>query len=378
MESLLRTRSGRWLLFILGWVALSFLFAPEAYLSFYLRHSPMSWRETLQITVINSAIALLFIPGIVFLARRFPLERKTWRLALAVHIPACLAFSVLHSLLYAMACHAWQGVVGATLYYRFHPNLLTYWAFVGATQAFDYFRKYQEREREVTRLSLEMLKAQMQPHFLFNSLHTISAMMHVDVKRADRMLSRLSSLLRMTLGNIGRQEVRLAEEIAFVEAYLDIERERFGERLELRIEVAHEALDALVPALFLQPLVENCIRHGFAAPAEDGIISIGAARDGGRLLLTVADNGRGLSKAPLRDGVGINNSLARLQQLYGEDQGFDIESREPAGVLVTVAIPFHTGREIELPPEVLSDGHPDIDRGRRALGANPHRLPARH
>jgi LytS/YehU family sensor histidine kinase len=358
-------------------VALSLLFAPEAYLSFYLRHSPMSWRETLQITVINSAIALLFIPGIVFLARRFPLERKTWRVALAVHIPACLAFSVLHSLLYAMACHAWQGVVGATLYYRFHPNLLTYWAFVGATQAFDYFRKYQEREREITRLSLEMLKAQMQPHFLFNSLHTISAMMHVDVKRADRMLSRLSSLLRMTLGNIGRQEVRLADEIAFVEAYLDIERERFGERLELRIEVAHEALDAMVPALFLQPLVENSVRHGFAAPAEDGIIAIGAARDGERLFLTVTDNGRGLSGAHPREGVGITNTRARLNQLYGEDHEFDLEGCAASGVVVTLAIPFRTARETELSTEVVSDGHTDIDSGRRALGANPHRVPAR-
>jgi two-component sensor histidine kinase len=375
MESLLHTRSGRWLLFVLGWVTLSFLFAPEAYLSFYLRHTPMSWRETLQITVINSAIALLFIPGIVFLTRRFPLERKTWRLALAVHIPACLVFSVLHSVLYAFACHAWQGVVGATLYYRFHPNLLTYWAIVGATQAFDYFRKYQEREREVTRLSLEMLKAQMQPHFLFNSLHTISAMMHVDVKRADRMLSRLSSLLRMTLGNIGRQEVRLAEEIAFVEAYLDIERERFGERLELRIEVAHEALDALVPALFLQPLVENSIRHGFAAPADDGIISIGAARDGDRLVLTVADNGRGLSGV-LREGVGLANTRARLGQLYGTEHGFSIEQPAPGGVLVTVAVPFHTERVREIPAEVNHE-HPDLDRGRRAVGADPHRVPAR-
>jgi two-component system, LytTR family, sensor kinase len=367
------TRAGRWVLFILGWAALSLLFAPEAYLSFYLRHNPMSWQETLQLTVINSAISLLFIPGIVFLTRRFPLERRRWPLALAVHVPACLAFSGLHSVLYAIACHAWNDA-GGTLFYRFHPNLLTYWAFVGATQAFDYFRKYQEREREVTRLSLEMLKAQMQPHFLFNTLHTISAMMHTDVKRADRMLSRLSSLLRMTLGSIGRQEVRLAEEIAFVEAYLDIERERFGERLEMRIEVAHDTLDALVPALFLQPLVENCIRHGFAAPAADGVISIGAVRDGPRLVLTVADNGRGLPATP-RAGVGLANTRARLEQLFGDGHTFDLEAREPRGVLVTMAIPFHTALDTET--EVVRHEHPDADRGRRALGANAHRVPAR-
>lgn len=376
MESLLRSRPGRWILFILGWAGLSLLFAPEAYISFHLRNQPMSWEETLQLTVINSGIALLFIPGIVYLTRRFPLERRGWKRALAVHVPACLAFSGLHSVLYAIACYAWNDP-GATLYYRFHPNLLTYWAFVGFTQAFDYFRKYQEREREVTRLSLEVLKAQMQPHFLFNSLHTISAMMHSDVKRADRMLSRLSSLLRMTLGNIGRQEVRLAEEIAFVEAYLDIERERFGENLRLRIEVAHEALDALVPALFLQPLVENCVRHGFAAPAADGVISIGAARDGERLLLTVADDGRGLAGTPPREGLGLSNSRMRLQQLYGEEQEFRVEPRESRGVLVTVSIPYRTAQE-QAAKEVVSHGHPDPDRGRRAVGAHAHRVPARH
>lgn len=375
MESWLRSRPGRWVLLILGWAALSLLFAPEAYLSFYLRNSPMSWQETLQLTVINSAIALLFIPGIVLLTRKFPLERKRWRLALAVHLPACLAFSVLHSGLYAIACHAWNDA-GGTLFYRFHPNLLTYWAFVGFTQAFDYFRKYQEREREITRLQLEMLKAQMQPHFLFNALHTISAMMHADVRRADRMLSRLSALLRMTLGTIGRQEVRLAEEIAYVEAYLDIERERFGERLEMRVTVAPETLDAQVPALLLQPLVENSVRHGFASPATDASISIAASRDGDRLVLTVADNGRGLPEA-LREGVGLGNTRMRLAQLYGDDQSMNLEPRTPAGVLVTVVIPFHTARESESVRELTSHGIPDIDRGRRALGANPHRLPAR-
>jgi LytS/YehU family sensor histidine kinase len=222
-----------------------------------------------------------------------------------------------------------------------------------------------------------MLKAQMQPHFLFNSLHTISAMMHADVDRADRMLSRLSALLRMTLGNIGRQEVRLVDEIAFVEAYLDIERERFGGRLEMRIEVAHEALDAMVPALFLQPLVENSVRHGFAAPAEDGVISIGAARDDDRLVLTIADNGRGLAVMPPREGVGIANTRARLKQLYGDDHRFGIENSAPQGVLVSIAIPFHTARASDSSAKVATDGHPDPDRGRRAVGAHAHHVPAR-
>ena len=209
------------------------------------------------------------------------------------------------------------------------------------------------------------------------ALHTLSATMHGVVNRADRMLSRQSSLLRMTLGNIGRQEVRLADELAFAEAYLDIERERFGERLELRTAVAPEAFDALVPALFLQPLVENSVRHGFTVPAEDGVVSIGAAREGARLVLTIADNGRGLPAPPSRVGLGLGNTRTRLQQLYGDEHAFDVASRTPSGVLVTVVIPFRTACESEDDTEVVNHGHPDIDRGRRALGADPDRLPAR-
>ncbi len=374
MEYLWRTRWSRWALFLLGWTALSLLFAPEVFLSFYLRNNPISWRETIQLTVVNSAIALLFVPGIVYLARRFPFERGRWQRALAVHVPACLAFSGLHSVLYAIACHAWYDI-GGTLYYRFHPNLLTYWAFVGFTQAFDWFRKYQQREREITRLQLKALEAQLQPHFLFNALNTVAAMMHVDVKRADRMLGRLSELLRMTLSRIEQPEVRLAEELAFVEAYLDIERERFGGSLAMRTVASPETLDACVPSLLLQPLVENCVRHGFATPAADSVIEIGATRVGDRLSLSVTDNGRGFSETP-RDGVGIANTRQRLQTLYGAQQKFEIESRE-RGVVVTIELPFHTDARTASAPEIPPDERSNTDRGRRAVGARAPGFTAR-
>jgi two-component sensor histidine kinase len=361
METLLRGRWTRWVLFILGWAALSLLFAPEAYLSFYLRNAPISWLETVELTVINSAIALLFIPGIVFLTRRFPIERGRWQRSLALHAVACLAFSMLHSWLYAVACHAWRDV-GETLFVRFHPNLITYWAIVGFTQAFEYFRKYQQRERDISRLQLQALKAQLQPHFLFNALNTVTAMMHVDVKRADRMLARLSELLRMTLASIDRQEVRLAEEIEFVEAYLDIERERFGGKLAMRIDAEPSTLNALVPALFLQPLVENCVRHGFATPEEGNLIVISAARHESRLTLSVSDNGCGFKATP-REGVGVTNVRKRLLQLYGEHQSFNITARQPRGVVVTVELPFQEPYEF-----------PSTDRGRRALGAHADNL----
>jgi len=376
MDSLLKARSGRWTLFVLGWAALSLLFAPETYLSFYLRSAPISWVQTLQMTVLNSAIALLFIPGIVYLTRRCPLERRSWHRAVLIHVPACLAFSIGHSGLYALACATWSDV-GGTMFFRFHPNLLTYWAVVGFTQAFDYFRKYQQHERALARLQLEVLKAQLQPHFLFNALHAISAMMHVDLKRADRMLNRLSELFRMMLSSIGKDEVRLAEEIAFVQAYLDIERERFGGALALHIAAPAEALDALVPALFLQPLVENCVRHGFRPGEAEGSIWIEAARIDSHLVLTVTDDGRGLPSGPsLKEGIGVTNSRKRLAQLYGEDQDFSIAARSPRGTTVRARIPYRSALEVAHATGETSNEHPSADRGRRAMGAHANRYAA--
>lgn len=368
LTRLLSIHWGRWVLFMLGWAAISLLFAPEAYLSFFLRNTPISWRETLELTVVNSGIALLFIPAIVWLTRRFPIERRQWRKALLVHVPACLLFSMGHSVLYALACHAWNDV-GSTLFYRFHPNLITYWAAIGFTQAFDYFQKYQERERQVGDLRLELLRAQLQPHFLFNTLHTISAMMHQDVSRADRMVNRLSEMLRLTLVNIGAREVRLAEEIDFVQLYLEIERERFGERLATTVEASLDTLDALVPAMFLQPLVENCVRHGLSAQESDATIVIRATRVDDRLVLSVLDNGRGLKESPVREHLGLSITRKRLQQLYPSQHTFEIAPRDPHGVVVTADIPYRTPQSVALPDsETTSDEHQDSYRRRRAVG----------
>ena len=368
MLAKLRTHPiGRWLLFTLGWAAISLLFAPEAYLTFFLRKAPISWVQTLELTVVNSGIALLFIPAIVWLTRRAPLERRHWRRAVLVHVPGCIAFSLCHSMLYALACHTWNEV-GGTLFYRFHPNLITYWAAVGFTQAFDYFQKYEERERQVADLRLELLRAQLQPHFLFNTLHTISAMVHHDVVRADRMISRLSEMLRLTLDTIGAREVRLSDEIHFVQVYLDIERERFGERLATTVEASEEALDALVPAMLLQPLVENSVRHGLAAQQSDAAIFIRATRIEDRLIVRVLDNGAGLKSEPLAEHLGLSITRKRLEELYPQQHSFAIERNEPRGVIVTAEIPFRTSRGIEPAFAKTSHDYPDSYRRRRAVG----------
>jgi two-component system, LytTR family, sensor kinase len=377
LDRILSVSWGKWALFILGWAALTLLFTPEAYLYFYLRRQPIPWRQTFQLTLVNSAIALLFLPAIVWLTRRFPVERKSWPKAFLVHIPACLLFSMGHSFLYWTTCYA-SNRLGATLFFRFHPNLLTYWAIVGFTQAVDYFQRYTLRERELANAQLLLLKSQLHPHFLFNSLHTISAMMHEDVGAADQMLSRLSELLRLTLDSIGQHEVTLKEELDFVRKYLEIERIRFQEQIVLEVRAAADCLHAMVPSMILQPLVENAIRHGFGASRRPGAICIEAKRDADRLVLTVTDNGRGFVGDVLggrQQGLGLVNTQQRLGHLYGPGHKLQCTNSPAGGASVLIEIPFHTGA---LPQsagggELISDENASVDRRRRAMGAKANR-----
>jgi two-component system LytT family sensor kinase len=377
LDRILSVSWGKWALFILGWAALTLLFTPEAYLYFYLRRQPIPWRQTFQLTLVNSAIALLFLPAIVWLTRRFPVERKSWPKAFLVHIPACLLFSMGHSFLYWTTCYA-SNRLGETLFFRFHPNLLTYWAIVGFTQAVDYFQRYTLRERELANAQLLLLKSQLHPHFLFNSLHTISAMMHEDVGAADQMLTRLSELLRLTLDSIGQHEVTLKEELDFVQKYLEIERIRFQEQIMLEVRAAADCLHAMVPSMILQPLVENAIRHGFGASRRPGAICIAAKRDADQLVLTVTDNGRGFVGDVLggrQQGLGLVNTQQRLGHLYGPGHKMQCANSPAGGASVLIEIPFHTGALAQSAGggELISDENASFDRRRRAMGAKANR-----
>jgi two-component system LytT family sensor kinase len=370
-------RFGNWVQFIVGWAALTLLFTPEAYLYFYLKRQPIPWRQTFQLTLVNSAIALLFLPAIVWLTRRFPVERKTWPKALAVHIPACLLFSMGHSFLYWTTCYA-SNQLGETLFFRFHPNLLTYWAIVGFTEAVDYFERYKLRERELADAQLLLLKSQLHPHFLFNSLHTISAMMREDISAADQMLARLSDLLRLTIDSIGQHEVTLKQELEFVQKFLEIERIRFQERILLELNIAPECLDAMVPSMVLQPLVENSIRHGFGASVRSGEIRIDAKRLHDKLRLTVRDSGKGFAVGMLNgtvQGLGLANTRRRLEQLYGPEHGLECINLLTGGAAVSIELTFHTSAlaQAARDGELICDEHASVDSRRRAVGAKTHR-----
>jgi sensor histidine kinase YesM len=242
------------------------------------------------------------------------------------------------------------------LYNRTHYNLAVYAVVVCGWHAWDYYRKFREREAQAAELTVRLAQAQLQalrmqlnPHFLFNTLNAISSLMLKDVVAANKMLSRLGDLLRLTLEKSDQQEVLLHHEIEFLRRYLDIEQIRFGERLQLKIEVEPSTLEAAVPNLILQPLVENAIRHAVEPQEAGGQIVLRSIRDNGRLVLQVSDNGPGLApetakvaegSGAARTGIGLNNTRERLHKLYGENQQFDLTENTMGGVTARLSIPF--------------------------------------
>jgi two-component system LytT family sensor kinase len=176
---------------------------------------------------------------------------------------------------------------------------------------------------------------------LFNTLHSISSLMHQDVEAADRMIARLSDLLRAALEGAGTQQVTLRQELDLLQLYLSIEQIRFGNRLTVKMNIAPDTLEAQVPNLILQPLVENAIKHGIEPRARPGCIELQAQRQNGMLRIVVSDNGTGLGKnGATREGVGLSNTRARLRELYGTAQRFELVSGQEGGVRVELNFPF--------------------------------------
>jgi two-component system LytT family sensor kinase len=252
-------------------------------------------------------------------------------------------------------------------------DLMVYFAVVAAGFARDYFRRYQSRREEAARLQaqaaelhaqlaearLAALRTQLDPHFLFNTLHAISTLVERDPRGVRRMIARLSELLRSSLEEGNEQEVPLEKELALLNRYLEIMQIRFQGRLEVDIRVDGAVMDALVPTLILQPLVENAVKHGVSKVAGTGMIEIRAYRDEeDRLVLRVRDNGPGLEvgdDSPREEGVGLANTRARLEQLYGPDQSFALRpALDGVGLIAEVMLPYHTRTDLRtaaVPPD---------------------------
>jgi two-component system LytT family sensor kinase len=299
---------------------------------------------------------LVQLPVILWLGLRFPLRRGALPRSIPVHAVAAAIAAALYAeiLVHVMdrwlppPVPSWIGSV-ADWGVRFQFGLLAYSFILSWGYVHEYFTAMRQREVALTRLETELaraqlraLKAQLQPHFLFNTLHAITVLIRHDAQAAGRMVMQLSDLLRMTLMDSDRQEATLEQELRFLRVYLEIEQTRFRDRLEVRWEISPGLEDAAVPTLLFQPLVENALKHGVATRAAGGRVVIGANRSDGVLTLRVADNGPGLRNGGTAagSGIGVSSARERLERLYGPEHRFTLEPNAQGGVSVTVGIPY--------------------------------------
>jgi two-component system LytT family sensor kinase len=318
-----------------------------------------------KLLVLNLAywyIPAVMIPAVVHVARRFPLDEAGRRAhAILAHITGALTFAALdfagmmgaRFLLWDNA-GKWYGATWAQflqrrLFEQLDWSLMVYALIVGASHAIAFYHESQQRklasaqlETRLMEARLKTLEAELHPHFLFNTLHAISTLVHRDPESADRMISRLSDLLRITFDRSGEAKVSLKEEIEFLQKYLDIEQTRFQDRLTVNVRIDPDALDGEVPRMILQPIVENAIKHGITSRKGGDRIQITAGRAGDRLWMQVHDNGGGLqvrTLRALRTGVGLSNTRARLDCLYGRHYRLEFSDTH-GGLAVLIEIPF--------------------------------------
>jgi two-component system LytT family sensor kinase len=358
------TRVTKWgliTLFWLGWSATCTSFAYSWRLAI---DKPMPWLWIAPMYFVAYAFwGPLFTPVASWLANRFPLERRKWVRSILVHVLAAPCVSLVHAVITTgLNPWVWPDMTSPQTYsHAFErsffmsvsDDIFIYWTVVFVVQGWIYYRRFRDRElrtsvleTQLARAQLQALKVQLHPHFLFNTLNSVSELMHQDVRVAERVITRLSDLLRMTLENIGTQEVTLRDEFEFVKGYLEIEQMRFQDRLKVTYEVAPETLDARVPNLLLQPIVENAIRHGISKSSQAGMIWIKTLKVDERLILTIKDNGPGLKTnghSPAANfGIGLSTTRARLEGTYARNHSLTLNNLPEGGLEVRIDVPYHS------------------------------------
>ncbi|HEX8561007.1 MAG TPA: histidine kinase [Pyrinomonadaceae bacterium] len=354
-------RLARWGIIFAVWTVLAFFFTGQFYYTRLLSERPISWGYAASQQFIYPYLWAVGTVLALWLAERFPVEGARWLRHLLLHTVFATAFvfvisgsfQIIYHFLYTHGPdkHYEPWTTLQWIIYNSSENYGIYGLLLLLNQVARYYRRFREEELRTSRLQtqlasaqLEALKMQLQPHFLFNTLHSISALVHRDPDSADRMIARLGDFLRLTLDNSGAQEVSLQKELEFLTCYLEIERVRFQDRLTTSLDVEPSALDTPVPNLILQPIVENALRHGIAQTRGPGRVEISAKRERGSLRIRVWDNGPGLKAITrpddgLKVGVGLSNTRARLEQLYGGAHRFEMENAPGGGLLVTLEIP---------------------------------------
>ncbi len=347
---------------------MGFFFFSQSLVQRFLSRDPTPWQHYLIAWMVGVYLWALLTPLILWLGRRFPFKRENWLRRFFLHLPISIGISLAQLFVESLILyhlHVLPNLLTSLLVtfiflltIGFHQGIMTYFLLLAGQYGFDYYYKYLEREKDALRLELNTsqlktqlanaqlnaLKMQLQPHFLFNTLNAIMVLVRQQKgKQAEEMLARLGDLLRCVLEDVDAQEVSLRRELEYLKIYLSIEQVRFPDRLRAEISADQSILDAAVPQMGLQPIVENAIRHGIGKSSAAGKIQINAVRLNDTLEIKIKDDGPGLAdkRSVEGNGIGLSNTRARLQQLYGDSAKLNIENGLDGGVVVTMALPYH-------------------------------------
>lgn len=320
----------------------------------------INYRRTILFELTGGYSIMLLIPLVLRFMKRYPIGVRNWTRRVPLHLAVSVAFGASLTLMMWGSRTVMFRVLGwgpfnyGHLGYRFimeyEKQFAIYWSIYGIASLFAYARESRERELQASRLEkqltearLNALKMQLNPHFLFNTLNMISSYVYEDARTAEKMITKLSDLLRLTLNDADQQEVPMQKEIEFLDAYLAIMKARFQERLSVALSIDPAARKLLIPHLILQPLVENSIRHCTSDFARPGEVRLAASPREGFLRVVLEDNGPGIpgqGTDPARNGIGLSNTRMRLQQLYGGNHRFELVNRDEGGLRITLEVPI--------------------------------------
>jgi len=345
------------------WIVPALLSANSFYLRALVGGAESSWASNLLVQLLVWSLWLIFTPLILRLGRRVRIASPRWWRGALFHGCASVVLTLAYLLFYTFVLQLTRdGALTASGFVQtyvgvfiavFHWDVLIYWAILGAGYAIDYYAEARDREvreaqleRRLADAQLDNLRAQLQPHFLFNALHTIGSLIRHDRKdEAVRMLAGLSELLRLSLDTASEHETTLRDELEVVRRYLEIQRVRFQDRLKVQIHAAPDALNSRMPSLLLQPIVENAIRHGLDRQREAGRVEIRATRENESLQLEVFNDGPRLpadwtlEQSDALGGLGVKNTRERLRQLYGSGASLDLVNGSAGVVKARITIP---------------------------------------
>ncbi|MDN5205255.1 histidine kinase [Fulvivirgaceae bacterium BMA10] len=352
----------RFIYLLLIGIGLGLILGFKSYIPFAYWNEEYSWARYALPNIINYSVWPFFVPIIYFVLGTFPFKESSTYKLIIILSSLVIAFTheaitnvIFFGLLdladwYPFTDEVWMQIKGNFLSAMI-TRLAEYWIIYGLLAAYDFYKKYQikaielaQLETKLTNARLNALKMQLQPHFLFNTLNTISSLMEINVKSAQKTISKLGDLLRTILTSEPKQMITIMEELDYIKSYLDIEQTRFHDRLQVDYQVDEKAKSAMVPTMILQPLVENAVKHGFSKISGEGVIIIAAKiLDEAMLEIFVRDDGRGsaLNSEKLRQkGIGLRNVEERLNQLYNGDYQFTITTSINSGFEVKIRLPL--------------------------------------